>query len=182
MILTLDIAFRNMGWATIHSGNIISVGIFKTEKSKVKTTRVANDYADCSEKLFAQIANTCTEYTVQGIIGELPVGGAKSARAHAQMNMAISIVACACRSLKLPREFCTPAEVKLALTNNRSASKTTIQSKIRSKFGLKHQFDARGEFTVVTGTKWYKSNFEHIADAIGAYLALKDDNLVRIFG
>lgn len=32
------------------------------------------------------------------------------------------------------------------------------------------------------GDVWPKGSFEHVADSCGAYLALQDNNLVRMFG
>lgn len=170
MLLTLDVGFKNMGWALMENGCVIKYGVFTTEKAKKKTTRTADDYAWRSAALTSQLEDCIKENGVKGVVGELPSGGAQNAKAMAQMNMATAIVSTACQILKIPCEWTTPGDVKMAVTGRKAASKEEIMDTVRNKL-----------FPHIVWPDC-AAKFEHIADAIGAYLALKNGNLVRMFG
>lgn len=172
MLLSLDVGFGNTGWAVFDEGKIIACGTIITQKSKKKTVRTADDYAARAARLARELSEIIDAYDVRGIVGELPSGGAQNAKAMAQMNMATAIVSAVATLHSLPAEWTTPNEVKLAVAGYRSATKKEIKATIRKKFK-----DKGGHlFPKAEGV------FEHIADAVGAYLASQDGNLVRMFG
>jgi Holliday junction resolvasome RuvABC endonuclease subunit len=172
MLLSLDVGFANMGWAVFEDGVVQGCGTIITQKSKKKTTRAADDYAARASRLARELSEIISEYNVKGIVGELPSGGAQNAKAMAQMNMATAVVSAVATLQSLPTEWTTPNEVKLAVTGYRSATKKEIKDTIRKKFKDKGGY----LFPKAEGV------FEHIADAVGAYLASQDGNLVRMFG
>jgi hypothetical protein len=75
-------------------------------------------------------------------------------------------------------EWATPTEVKRGLTGNKVASKEQMMSKAAEDF----DFGYNGKHWIWKGKKFVKGEFEHIADAAGVYVALKHDNLVKMFG
>lgn len=170
--------------------------MIETEKSKKKTTRVADDYAYRSAQLANDLKGIVTEYGIKGVVGELPSGGAQSAKAMVQMNMATAIVAATMALLNIPVEWCTPEEVKKAATGFRSANKIMMMKAVIEFFGGKViekpvkckvsknypdgiRMDYKWKFL---NEVWPSGKFEHIADSLGAMMALKDGNMVRMFG
>lgn len=174
MLLSLDVGFASMGWAVFDRGEVISCGTIVTKKDGKKTTRSSSDTFTRCVQIATQLKDIIHDHSIEGVIGELPSGGAQSANAMKQMGMATSIVASVCGILGLPFEEVTPNEVKIAVCGSRSATKEEIMSSIRRKFRSKgaHLFPEA------------KCHFEHIADACGAYLHAQMSGylLVKMFG
>jgi len=178
MLLSLDVGFAAMGWVLFDQGEIYDCGVIRTEKTQKKNTRVADDHAHRSAVLAEQLRRIIQTNKVKGIIGELPSGGALSAKAMAFMASATSIVAAVGALMVCPMEWTTPGEVKKVLAGHRSASKEIMMAKAAEMFGFKEE----GKKFFMDGESFNKGDFEHIADAIGVYVALKNDNLVKMFG
>ncbi len=108
----------------------------------------------------------------------------------AQMAMATAIVASVANILELPTEWCTPTEVKVAVTGLKSATKREMMDTVASYYKwkkhtksvvVKDRIHKRLTY-YLHGAKFPGGMFEHIADSIGAYWALQDGNLVKMFG
>lgn len=169
MLLSLDVGFRNMGWVVFHGGKIFACGVIETEKARNKQTRVADDNAWRSAELAKGLQEIIQTYNVRGVIGELPSGGAQNAIAMSQMSMATAVASAVCALLDIPCEWVSPGDLKKALVGKRSASKEEIMIRVRGLY-------PEADFPMTKG------KFEHVADAVGAYHALKNGNLVRLFG
>lgn len=169
MLLSLDVGFRNTGWVVFDNKKPVACGCIQTEKSKHKLARNADDNARRSAEIARHLKNIILEYNVKGIVGELPSGGAQSAKAMAQMALATGVVSAVASVLELPVSWTTPNSVKLATTGKRSAEKVEVMEAVKKRYEY-------FEFPKQVGV------FEHIADACGAYLALEADNLVLLFG
>lgn len=196
MLLTCDIAFSHFGWVAVDLGKPVACGVIETEKTKRKGILVSDDYYHRSTKLITELHKVVQTFAVQGILGELPSGGAKSSRAAIQMNMSTGIVAALTYFTKLPAEFCTPNDVKLATVGTRAATKPEImdfvidffkgkktKKLVNCKKSKNNPDGKRAEYIYhFLGQKFGSTRFEHIADALGAYIYLKDSgNLARIF-
>ena len=131
---------------------------------------------------------------VKAIIGESPMGS-QSAAAAKSAGLAIGLIATTACLLDLPIEFCTPDSVKKAVTGRKDASKEDIMNRIIELYGgiktVKAISVTRGKRAGkeservdyhFLGGVWPKGVFEHIADSCGAWMALQDNNLVRMFG
>jgi hypothetical protein len=148
-------------------------------------------------QIACSLAHLVKAWGVGAIVGEMPSGGAKSAMAMRCMAAATTAVAATAAVLGVPAEWCTPTDVKLATTGLKSGTKDEVMAsvaayygwavqakKVRRKTGVSERktfyVPCRGlglnEFRMVPG-----GVFEHIADAIGAYWAMRDSNLVRMF-
>lgn len=196
MLLTCDVAFSHFGWVAIDGEKPIACGVIETEKTKRKGILVSNDYFARSTKLVSELESVISTYSVKGILAELPSGGAKSSRAAIQMNMATGLVAAVAHFMKLPSEFCTPGDVKMATVGSKSASKLEIMDFVIEYFGGKKiiknvkcrttakcpegiRIDSTYHFL---GQKFGVGKFEHIADALGVWIYLKNNgNLIRLF-
>jgi len=210
MILALDVGFRSTGCAVFDKGRIIHVVTLHTEKAHKKNVRVADDTVERAALMAQQISTTYDMYNCQGVVAELPTGGSQNARAAAQMFGAICIIGAIIGLKEIPCEFCTPRDVKMAITGSAKASKEYVMRKVVRMYNWKIDANRREQnFTrqakvvkgkvvrkrvekritvdtwrvfTLNGIILNKKTFEHIADAIGAYHALKNNNLVKMFG
>jgi len=167
-LLSLDVGFRATGWTVFESGKIRACGVILTDPATKKTTRNSDDNAFRAARIALELKGICETYAVQGVVGEMPSGGAQSARAMAHMALATGCVAATFSILGLPVEWTTPNEVKIAVCGVRAASKDDIMTAIKKRF----DFDFPKSKVV----------FEHIADSCGAYLAMRNGNLVKLYG
>ena len=170
MLLSLDIGFRFTGWSVFNKNMIIAYGCITTKKSKLKSARTADDDARCCAEIANQLTVIIKEYKVKAVIGEMPHGGAQSARPNRTMALASGVTSAVAAVLNLPVSWTTPLQVKLAATGRNKADKEDVIKGIKEKFKY-FKFEYSDE-----------TEFEHIADSIGAYLALKSDNLVIMYG
>lgn len=197
MLLTCDVAFSNLGWVTIEGGKPVACGVIETEKTKRKGILVSNDYYSRSAKITTELDEVIRTYGVKGLLGELPSGGAKSSRAAIQMNMATGLIASICTLKKIPAEFCTPNDVKRVTIGSCTATKPEIMDfiiktflekktgkKVKCKKSAKSPEGVRTDYTYhFAGQKFGAGKFEHIADAMGVWMFLKDNgNLAKIYG
>lgn len=196
-ILTLDVAFNNTGWAVINKVNekIMAAGCFGTVAQKGKGVRVSHDDARRTAELGRQCYEVCCEYEVLAIVGELPSGGGISSSAVKGMAQASAVFSVVAEIAEIPVEWTDPGSVKIALTGKRGATKAEMMKAARKKFGIKktsksHMAKVRGKkkkkkvvketYTFKNGDKIAGGKFEHIADALGAYLACKTGNLLKL--
>lgn len=162
MILSLDVGFKNTGCVVFDvNDNIIDCGVITTEKSKKRNVRTADDYSLRASQLASGLKNVIESYDIKAVVGELPTGGAQSAKAMVQMGMANAVVSSVCTILDIPTDWATPNEVKLTLCGNRSATKEELMKVVKNLY-------PNADFPKQKGL------FEHIADAVGAYLSIKD--------
>ena len=183
MLLACDAGFANFGWAVMEKGIVRNVGVIVTSKCKKKSVRVSDDYATRSAKIASSLQDIILMYGVDGIIGELPSGGAQSAKAACMMSISTAIVSSVAAIYELPTEWCTPGDVKKAVAGRLSAPKHEIMDRIAESYGWKVEKKGNRVTYFPCDQKYPKGTFEHVADAIGAYWALKDvGNLVKIFG
>lgn len=194
MLIALDVAFSNIGWTAYEDKRPVACGVIKTEKTKKKSVRVSDDNAHRCALASRQLKEIIERYGARGIIGELP-GGSQSAKAAAQLGMATAIVSTVASLLELPAEWCTPDEVKQATVGKKNAGKAEIMDHVIGLYGgekdekriqIKKGKRAGKESVLVNytflGETFPGGTFEHIADSCGAYLALQDGNMVRMFG
>lgn len=169
MILSIDAGYRSTGYTIFNfKEEIIDFGVIKTSKSQQKQKRVINDHFDNAKYITATIKNIITERNIKILIGELPSGGGKSARAMSAMNMITAIIASCCELLEIPSEFTSPSEVKFVMTGSKIASKEEVMIAVQKKYPDINFPKAKCEF-------------EHIADSIGAFHVLKNCDIIRLF-
>jgi len=199
MLLALDVAFSNIGWTVWHNKAPFSCGLISTEKATKKTTLVSDDDSRRCCEIMRQITIVVQAHECQGIIGELP-SGSQNARAANMGGMALCAVNAAAHFLDLPAEWCGENDVKMAVCGKKNATKDEIMDAVIAIFGGKKTAgpvrttritkgkragktvkSQRVDYTFL-GQTWAKGNFEHIADSCGVWLALRNRNLVKMFG
>lgn len=186
MLISLDMGFKNTGWSVFDKGKVIAVGVIVTEKSTKKNIRVSDDYFNRASRLADELITLFIQHEPDGMIAELPSGGSQNARASHQMGIATGVLASLCANWTMPFEGATPQEVKLAATGMKKATKEEVMDAICKKFGWEKEIRNGPKKVMVNfkllGRSYGKGEFEHIADSIAVYLALKQNNLVKMYG
>lgn len=181
-ILTLDVGFANMGWMVLYNHKPIACGTIHTDKVE---KRVAEDYATRSATISKGLQDIIYTYNVKAIVGELPHGGAQSAKAGVMMGMAIAVTGATASFFSLPTEWSTPKQGKEALVGKATATKEEMMDACTTKLGGGVLQQGKSEYYFIPdckgAEKLRKNVFEHIADAYGAYLALKNSTVVKMF-
>ncbi|MBI9085475.1 MAG: hypothetical protein JEZ11_17900 [Desulfobacterales bacterium] len=193
VLLACDIAYAHFGWVVMKGDSPVACGVIESEKDS--DIKVSKDYFNRSIKIVSELEKIIKTYEIKAILGEMPTGGAKSSRAAIQMQMASAIMACICHLLDLPREFCSPNDVKIITTGKLTATKSEIMDFIIDRFGgkkttkmvnckatVKNPTGRREEHVYhFLGQKLGVGRFEHVADALGAWLYLKvNGNLIKL--
>lgn len=192
-ILCVDPGFGSYGCAIIDAkGKPIKLGTLTTEASKKKSTRVSDDKAFRIAQLTSALAQIIKANKIQGVLGEMPSAGGQSARAISAMAIATAVSVSVFTLFKLPVEWVSPIEVKKAMTGHQNASKVEMMERACELYGWEIQ--KKEIYTKKTGKlkrvdniyfplgkKTPANKFEHIADSLGAYEALKESNIVRMF-
>jgi Holliday junction resolvasome RuvABC endonuclease subunit len=170
-IMALDVGFRNMGVVIFDpvSDQPIAVRTIKTEPSHKKLqVRKADDNSRRAAEMARELSDMIDRYNVRGAVGELPSGGSKSHAAATQMAAATAVAAAVLELKGIPTEWSTPTEGKVALCGSKTASKEEMMAKARELYGDMIDLPKA------------KAEFEHIADAMAAYLAQKNGNIKRL--
>ena len=161
-VVGLDPSMRNFGMVKgtldLDTGklSIASMQLSQPPKSNQKTVRKN------SQDL--EVAKYHTEYLeafledVDLVFVEIPVGS-QNARAMASYGMCVGILA----SIKKPLIQVTPAEVKIAATGNKTASKQDMIS-----WAFEHYPNAPWIIKQRKGAKELVAKNEHLADSIAA--------------
>jgi len=113
------------------------------------------------------------QYTPSLIVAELPLSGGKSAAAHASMAMAITISGCLSEEYDIPLRNYNWDDIKLAATGARSAGKLEVQQAIARQFP-----EVALQFVNQRKKSGYRDEFEHVADACGAWLCSQTSDVV----
>jgi len=168
MILALDLAMKNTGWAILEKGKLIKFGTIKTEKTKVKNTLVSDDRATRATHLAQELVRLIQGNNIQAIVGELP-SGSQNATASNLLGWAGGVAVAVATCHGLPCEWISQGDSKKASLGVRSATKEAMMEWATAAFP---------EVTFPTT----KCNFEHVADALSSYNGLRSGILVRTFG
>jgi Holliday junction resolvasome RuvABC endonuclease subunit len=181
MILCLDPSFTHFGWSIVDEyGTPIDMGVIVTKKESKK--------AEDTLRRITIITNGITEildkHDVRLVLAELPPLGSQSSAAAKGLAIAVAVPTALFTRFSIPVEWTTPERVKIASTGIRNASKEQVMLsackrydwKITEKniYSKKTKQVQRIDLTYYPlGNPMGKSKFEHIADSLGAYEALK---------
>lgn len=170
-IMALDVGFRNTGVVIFDpvTDQPIACKTVRTKPSAKKLqVRKADDNSRRAQEMALELEEVIEQFNVKGVVGELPSGGSKSHSAATMMAAATAVVSAVIALKRLPNEWSTPSEGKTALCGNSQASKEEMMAEARRLYGSLIAFPKA------------KAEFEHQADAIGAYIAQKNGNIKRL--
>lgn len=192
MILALDPSYSNFGCSVFNArAQVVRVGTIQTQKTKNKLLRVADDDVRRITHISTRLSRVIKTCKIQGVLAELPPSNSKSAAAAKGLGIAVAIAVSLFTELDIPVEWATPEEVKKALTGKANASKDEMMLAACKKHGwniTEKEVYARKTGKLqridrtfhVLGKDLGKNKFEHIADSIGAFEALRHSNVARM--
>ena len=191
--LSVDIAMNNLGWVCFEAGLPRECGVIKPEVPKEllclkgnKKLSKRQENVHLIKDLVTQFDDVVKRLGPALIVGEATPGGAKNASAAVKLNIAFTAVLSICLLRQIKYEWCTPDEVKKATIGNSQATKEQIMDWAIARYGgskdVKEVNITRGKRAgAVDRHLTYRfldelipgGTFEHIADACGAYEAVK---------
>lgn len=134
----------------------IELKLVTTSATKNKTTRTNSDDLRRSRELFKGVHEFFTD--VELVFVELPVGS-QSSRAQTSYGVCIGVAA----SIKAPLIECTASQLKLAVTNNKTASKAAMIQAMTTLYPELNWLTKKSK-----GVVSYTDANEHLADALAA--------------
>jgi Holliday junction resolvasome RuvABC endonuclease subunit len=193
MLLACDPSYSNYGCSIIDEyGTIVDAGTIQTEKSKKKLLRAADDDVQRITYIVTKLSQIIKHYEIQGVLAELPPSNSQSAKAAKGLGIAVALSVTLFAEHRIPVEWATPEEVKKAMTGKGNASKEDMMLAACKKYGWeithKNIYSKKTKKLIrvdntyhVLGKQIGKGIFEHIADSLGAFEALKHTNTARMF-
>jgi len=179
-VLALDPSFRNTGYAVIERDGpkerVVTTGVIKTEARDKKTrVRAADQRLEQIQIMVKALKDIIGDWQPALLVAELPSSGGKSANAVASMAIAQAVCGAVVAYEGLPAEWVTPMENKKCYTGKRNASKEDMMSAcVRTHPALKKEYThTKGQYK-----GQLRGEFEHVADALGAYEAAKQNSPV----
>lgn len=197
--LSVDIAMNNLGWVGFEAGLPRECGVIKPEIPKEllclkgsKKLPKRQENVLLIKDLVTQFDDVVKRLGPVLIVGEATPGGAKNAAAAIKLNVAFTAVLTVCLLRQVKYEWCTPDAVKKATIGNGQATKEQIMDWAIGRYGgskdVKHVNITKGKRAgAVDRHLTYRfldelipgGTFEHIADACGAYEAVKHPRPAR---
>ncbi len=171
VVLLLDPALRNTGYVFLDpvSDSIVAHGVLRTKKAaKKRHLRSADDTVAAIREILRGLRTLVEKHRPVMMVAELPVGGARSSRAAQAMAIAQAVVASVTEYLHVPLEVVAPEDVKKAATGKRAASKEEVQESIVGRWP-----ELGPAYKSTRSASGYDGTFEHVADALGAYMAVE---------
>jgi len=172
-MVAIDVGFASMGVVVLciraHAYDLVYKEVISTKPSPKKLNiRSADDNIRRCREITRSVRRILDEYDAEVVVLEMPSMGSKSAKAMRAMGLASGIIA----TLDvvygdIPFLYATPSNVKVAMTGNKTASKEEVQVIAEEKIP-----------GILEGVN--KTQREHIADALGAAVAVEDDPVIRI--
>lgn len=164
-VIGMDPSFRNWGYAVAEVDietlevTVSEVEVFTTEKTSARTVRRTSDDFRCAQELYGKFLEMVHRHEPAFLFSEIPAGS-QSAVASKGLGIALGVLA----SSAVPLIQVQPQEVKLALTNSKTASKQQMMEEAHKL----HPNAAGWLYRIKNNTPLLLSRMEHAADAIGA--------------
>jgi len=162
-ILCLDVALTNTGVVIMEDGELVHTSIIKTSKSP--RVHKSIDQVARITHICAELERVIEDRNITTMVAELPTGGGQSSAAVEGMSIAKTVIACFSHFKDVELVALTPAEVK-KVTGDRHASKTKMKIWASRMFP-----ELRKQYRSTRSRDGFTGDFEHIADALGAYEA-----------
>jgi Holliday junction resolvasome RuvABC endonuclease subunit len=181
-VLALDVAYAHMGWAVIepyqNKSVVERVGCIdnKSITKKKKVLYTADYELQRVTRLYKELKKVYVTSRPSCVIAEIPASGGRSQQSAAAMAMGKTIVACLVAEYEVPAQWTSPDDGKMALCNSLQATKLQMQAAAMEQFPELRKMVPKSKRKSKSG---YEGWFEHAADAIAAFVAARDGNLVR---
>jgi len=170
-VLAIDGSLRNTGALIIEvepNGNysIIDAKLIKTSKSKDKKLYFSIDYGDRARSIAEGLDKLIKHYGIQYICSEAPSGSQSSSGAYSA-GISIATQETIAYANDLIINWVKERDAKKALCGKISASKLDMQKKAATVLP-NHIINV---YSSKKSSSGFSGEFEHIADALGVFLA-----------
>ena len=172
-MLAIDVGFASMGCCVLcikpKGYALVYKCVIATKASPKKLSiRSADDNVRRCREITRSVVDLISKHNIKVVALEMPSMGAKSALAMRGMGLACGIIgALDIVYDSIPFLYATPTDVKMAMTGTKNASKEEVQS------------IAVGMIPDILDDV-NKTHREHVADALGAAVAVKDSPVLEI--
>lgn len=174
MILSIDQALANSGVVVFNKkGKVKFHKVIKTASEKKK--RNIADMDDKSRRtrdIVLELDNIISKYEVEKIVCEVYGGFSQSKVAADALATARTIIVCLSQLRRIPTVYINAMDGKKALTGNKNASKVEMCKSAKEKYSW------FSDYTSTRAKSGFAGEAEHVADAVGLYLAARDKVLV----
>jgi Holliday junction resolvasome RuvABC endonuclease subunit len=205
-MIGVDVGFANLGYSFFKMDGSNPVlkkcGVIFTEKnSRKQDIRVVDDDIERIKKLVSEFyiihMDTIKINDIVFAACEHPHGGAQGARPNRTMGIATGMLTTYLYLFNYPFEVVPPNDIKFVTTGHKLASKIQVMDAVVERIGgewmeyeikrksldseLGYKITKKKRYTVL-GEEYTESQFEHIADSIGAvFHVMKNSEMFKIF-
>jgi crossover junction endodeoxyribonuclease RuvC len=179
-ILGIDPGFANCGYAVVlltPDGALkpMNMGVFNTDKSTAKRNVLASDdnvrRAREISRFLRDLLRNGPHGLVRAVCAET-MSFPRNASTSAKMALCWGVTASLAEEFDLPVLQASPQQLKLAVAGDKSASKEDVKKALEKQFGRQVLTKLCEETTA--------SKQEHLFDALGAVVACRDSEVLRL--
>jgi len=186
-ILVLDPSLTNTGFVVYECQGpekfvVATCGVITTAPSNTKNNVFAGDDIVRRWKEIVNALKKLNEhYNFSLVAAEVTNGGVQSNSAAQSLFGSKALVTTYTEMLSVPSLFVSPRQVKEALASDPSATKETMMllaNEVADGIGDTHFKDVTKSGK--PGKKRFASKFEHVADAVGVFQAVRTSTIVKM--
>jgi crossover junction endodeoxyribonuclease RuvC len=173
-VLGVDPGFANFGYAVVELGResdrVVKLGLIATKKdnNKRKTLAADDNVRRCTE-IAHELVELTAHYDIVCVCAEA-MSFPRNASAAAKVALSWGSIVTLAYVQSIPIVQCSPQQLKQAVCGDRSASKEAVQEVLQRMYSY-----APGLLTSVA-----PSAQEHPYDALGAVVAAKDSDVLKL--
>ena len=179
-ILSLDASLCSTGWTVYESDgkkwSLIDSGVISTQsEAKKKKIYKGDDMTRRLREIIEGLLHLLETHDPKAVCCEMFVGS-QNASAASALSSAKAIVVTLCMIQRRPLLEVTPDDVKIALYGDKTASKRQMKDAACKLYPeLKEQYHVSK-----TSNDGYTGKFEHVADSVGVFKAVRNTPTIQL--
>lgn len=176
MILAVDQSLTNTGFVVINKGSHVLSGVISTKPEKKKRNiGEMDDKSRRTKHIINELLHVINSYSIKIIVCEEYSGFSQSKTAADALATSRTIIVAIASIMDIPMISIPIGDVKIALTGKKTATKTEMinaasDSCEKALAGMESNTSKNG----------WNSKAEHVADALGVYMASKEYPLIQM--
>ena len=177
-VLALDPTIANTGWSVWKVKNkkwsMVECGLVATKSESAKRKIFSGDDTTRRwEEILDELIRLHEKYSFSALVSEITPGGVQNATAAKSLFGAQALVIAFAKVSGIPKMFVKPKDIKLALCQNGTASKDDMMYQAHKLTGGAKNFINKSTGNIL-------KKFEHPADSIGAFYAVKNHDIIKM--
>jgi len=180
-VIALDPTIANTGWSVWkvnkRKWSVVEHGIVHTEKSAKKAKVYSGGDTTRRWKLIiTKLIELNDKYNFSALVAEITPGGARNASGAKSLAGAQAMMITFSEVLRIPAIYVSPREAKKALCGSAAASKEDMMEAADKLTGIGNEYLQ----TRKGSTNKYRRIFEHAADSIGVFHAVRNHDILQM--